>query len=220
MADVLTHPEEIPAPPPPGTADTVDELLTGLPAPPRARRRVLTALLTAIPVASLFLAWQLRDDVMYAMSSSTAVSLGDGRTADPGPVGLNRLVTVQATPRMAGAVTYARVMLPGESLVFPIAGREGEPIYVQVSRDGAEAMARGEFQGRLIRFGGAGGRYAAVGNFLHRALQAPVHGSTWLLVDGDTPRAMMWAPLVASLLVAMALSDLMFLRRLLRPAED
>ncbi len=211
-----THLDDLPAPPRPGEADAFDEVLAGLPAPPRARRRVLGVLLTAIPVAALFLAGQFRDDARYAMAPSVALDLGDGRSADLASVGPDRLVTVRATPSMAGAVTYSRLLWPGEHLVFPVAAREGAPLYVQVSEDGARAMARGEFTGRLTQFGSSGGRYAGVGAYLRGTLGAPVQGTTWLLVDGATPRRNVWAPVLASLLLAMALSDLALLRRLFR----
>ncbi len=212
-------PQDILEPVAPGTEDVIDEVLVGLPAPPRARRRVLTVLLTGISAASVFLAWELRDDVRYAMAPSAAVDLGDGRVADPGAVGANRYVTVQATPSMAGAVAYSRPLAPGgEHVVFPVAGRDGAgPLYIQVDRDG-EALSHGEYTGRLIPFSGAGGRYARVGRYLHDELNAPVQGTTWLLVDGAAPGSTAWAPVVASLLVALALSDLALLVRLMRPS--
>jgi hypothetical protein len=220
MSDTATHAHDIPAPPAPGTEELIDEALTGLPAPPRARRRVLSVLLSGIAVASLFLAWQLKDDAFYALSPTTPAALGDGRNATPETIGLNRLVTLRAAPSMAGAVQYSRWLFPGEHVVFPVAGREGgAALYVQVSRDGAEALARGEFQGRLIRFGGAGGRYAGVGNFLRDRMGVGVGGDTWLVVDGATPRAMLWAPALMTLLLALALSDLALLARLTRPSR-
>ena len=85
---------------------------------------------------------------------------------------------------------------------------------------GAQAMARGEFQGRLTRFGGAGGRYAGVGEYLHRSLRAPVSDDTWLLVDGATPTRNLWAPLLVTLLLAIALSDLGLLFKLFRPNRE
>ncbi len=218
-ATATTH--DIPAPPPPGTADVVDEMLTGLDAPPQARRRVLTVLLSAISIVSLFLAFQFRDDVGYAMASATPTDLGDGITASPTGAEGNHLVTLRARPLMAGAVTYSRVLLPGQHMVFPVAGREGQtPLYVQVSDDHREALTRGEFQGRLIPFRAAGGRYARVGEFVHDKFDPRVSGTTWLLVDGATPRSVMWAPFVVTLLVALALSDVLLMLRLLRPSKD
>lgn len=32
-------------------------------------------------------------------------------------------------------------------------------------------------------------------------------GATWLLVDGATPRSVMWAPFIVTLLLALAISD-------------
>jgi hypothetical protein len=180
----------------------------------------LGVLLTGISVASLFLAFQLRDDVRYAMASATPTLLGEGRTADlgSGSVAPNQYVTVRATASTAGAVTYARVLWPGEQVVFPVAGRDGEPLYVQVPNDGT-SLSRGEFTGRLVPFGAAGGRYAGVGRYLQGSLGAPVTGSTWLLVDGASPRGNLWAPVLASLLVALAVGDLGLLFRLFRGAR-
>ncbi len=220
MANASTAHDDLPAPSELDD-DALDAMLAELPAPPQTRRRVLTVLLTSISIASIFLATRFADDVRYAMSSSTPVSLGAGLTADPASVGADRYVTLQATPSMAGAVSYSRPLLPGQHLVFPVAGREGRgPIYVQVSREGEEALHRGEFQGRLVPFRGAGGRYAGVGRYVRSRLDATVNGETWLLVDGATPRSVMWAPFLVTFLVALALTDLALLRRLLRPAND
>lgn len=220
MSTHSTAHDHLPSAPGPDTETLIDEALVGLPAPPQARRRVLGVLLSGIAIASLLLAWQFRDDALYALSSSTAVPLGEGTTADPAHVGLNRYVSLTASPSMAGAVQYSRSLLPGEHLVFPVAGRiGGAPVYVQVSRDSADAMTRGEFRGRLIRFGGAGGRYAGVGRYLHDRMGVGVNGDTWLIVDGATPRSLLWAPAVLTLLLALAISDTALLARLLRPSK-
>jgi hypothetical protein len=215
MSNVITETDGLPPPPAPGTADAIDEALVGLPAPPRVRTRVLGVLLTAISALSLFLAWQLRDDVRYAFAPSTVIELSDGRTAAVGHLGPNRLVRIHATPQMAGAVRYTRPIFPGEHTVFPVAGRAGDALYVQTDGD----VAQGEFVGRLIPFAGAGGRYARVGHFIRDEFSAAVTGQTWLIVDGATPRTLWWAPVVASFLIALALSDLFLLFRLFRPIK-
>jgi hypothetical protein len=113
MTNAITDRDLIPAPPAPDRADEIDAALVGIPAPPRTRLRVLGGLLVAISAASSFLAWQLRDDVRYAFAPSTAVQLGDGRTAEVAALGPNRLVTVRATPQMADAVRYSRPLTLG-----------------------------------------------------------------------------------------------------------
>ncbi len=205
-----------PPPPAPELADQIDEALVGLPAPPRARTRILGGLLAAISVVSVLLAVQLRDDVGYFFASTTPTELGDGSATTVGHLGANRFVHLTASPQIAGAVLYSRLLVPGDHMVFPVAGRSGEPLYVQV--DGTQA-APGEFSGRLIPFAGAGGRYGAVGRFLSHAMGAPVDGHTWLIVAGVAPRSLWWAPLLCSLLLALALTDLWFLGRLFRRSE-
>ncbi|MBL8600855.1 MAG: hypothetical protein JNK72_02930 [Myxococcales bacterium] len=218
MSQATESVAEILLPPRPGEGDAVDEMLAGIAAPPQTRRWVLTGLLTGVALMSFALAFQLKDDARYAMASGTPRMLGAGRTVDAAALreAGNQYVSLQASPSMAGAVQYSRWLFPGEHLVFPVAGREGEALYVQVSADRAEAMSRGEFAGRLVPFEGAGGRYAPVGRYLHDRLGAPVQGRTWLVVDGAAPRNMMWAPPVVLLLLALGLSDVTVLVSLLR----
>ncbi len=213
------NPEDIlpPPPPAPDLGDAIDEALVGLPAPPRTRVRVLGALLGAISIASAGLAWQLRDDVRFAFTAPHAVELGDARTADLTGLAPNQLVHLRASPEMAGAVRYVRPLYPGEHLVFPVAGRATAPLYIQV--DGT-TVAPGDFTGRLIPFSGAGGRYARVGSYLQHNLGASVTANSYVIVTNVTPRSLWWAPALAAFLLALALSDLLFLGRLLRPADD
>ena len=213
-AKTATHDDLLP--PAPGLDDAIDDALVGLPAPPRVRVRVLGALLGAISLASAGLTWQLRDDVRFAFTAPTAVELGDARTVDVTEIAPNQLVHVHAAPEMAGAVRYTRPFYPGEHVVFPVAGRSGTPLYIQVDGDAAP----GDFTGRIIPFSGAGGRYARVGSYLQHDLGAAVSANSYLIVTGVTPRTMWWAPALAAFLLALALSDLAFLGRLLRPADD
>lgn len=203
-------------PPAPGLDDAIDEALVGLSAPPRTRVRVLGALLGAISIASIGLAWQLRDDVRFAFTAPHAVELGDARTAELTGLAPNQLVRLRASPEMAGAVRYVRPLYPGEHLVFPVAGR-ATPLYIQV--DG-NTVAPGDFTGRIIPFSGAGGRYARVGTYLQHNLGAAVTPNSCVIVTHVTPRSLWWAPALAAFLLALALGDLLFLGRLLRPADD
>jgi len=202
------------APPDPELADAVDAALVGLPAPPKTRVWVLVALLVALSQLSLFLAWQLRDDVRFAFASTEAVELGDARAIDPGVLRPGQLVRVHAAPQMAGAVRYHRLFWPGEFVVFPVAGRSGEAVYVQSASEQIEA---GAFTARVVRFGGAGGRYARVGDFLREQVGASVNAQSSLLIAGASPRSFLWAPALAALLLAITVTDLLFLVRLLRP---
>lgn len=217
MSNTASAPFEIPAPPEPGTAEVIDDLLVGLPAPPRARRRVLSLLLTAVSLCSLALATQFLDDTLYAFSSSTPIALGDGRTASLTQDLSNRYVTLHAVPSLAGAVTYSRWLFPGEHLVFPVAGRDGEPVYIQLSSSQRQALVHGDFHGRLVHFDSAGGRYTNVGRYLHNTLRAPVTPHTWLFIEDTAPQNLLWAPLTACFLIALSLTNLFLLRRLLRP---
>lgn len=210
---VGTAPPNPQAPAPPDSE--LDTELAALPAPPQTRVRVLGALLTAISVASLGLAWQLRDDVSFALSNSAPIVMGDARSAALSTAFSNRVVSLEVTPQMAGAVQYSR-LVGSEYLVFPVAGRTGESVYVQVSSDAVHA---GQITGRLLPFDGAGGRYARVGSFLRSEMQGSVSASTFLLIADATPAQFLWAPAVASLLIALALTDAGLMLRLFRKAK-
>jgi hypothetical protein len=206
-----------PVPPPSAPDEELDAELAALPAPPVARVRLLGALLGAISLASVGLAYQLRDDVAFAFAPATPVVLGDARTAAIPSALSNHVVTLRVAPQMAGAVRYTRPIAPGEALVFPVAGREGASVYVQMD---ARALHAGEVTGRLVPFSGAGGRYAQVGRFLRDEMSGRVSGDTFLLVADAAPRQYLWAPAVASLLLALALFDLGLIARLFRRVEE
>lgn len=202
-----------PTPQAPSPSDgDLDNELAALPAPPQTRVRVLGALLTAISAASIGLAVQLRDDVSFALSSSTPIAMGDARTAAFSEAFANRMVSIEVTPQLAGGVRYSR-LVGSEYLVFPAAGRSGEAVYVQVASDAVHA---GQITGRLIPFSGAGGRYSRVGSFLRSEMQGSVSGSTFLLIADATPAQYLWAPVVASILIALALTDAGLMIRLFR----
>jgi hypothetical protein len=203
--------------PPPAPDAELDAELAALPAPPQTRVRVLGALLGAISVVSLALAWQLRDDVAFAFSPAAPVVLGDATTAPISSALANRTVTVRVTPQMAGAVRYTRPITTGDYLVFPAAGRAGEALYVQV--DGS-AVHAGEVTGRLVPFSGAGGRYGRVGRFLREEMSGRVSGQTMLLVTEARPSQYLWAPAIASFLMALALFDLVMIGRLFKRIRD
>lgn len=206
------------APTPPSGPDAeLDRELADLPAPPQTRVRVLGALLGAISLVSVALSYQLRDDVAYAFSPAAPVVLGDATTATLPSTLANRTVTVRVTPQMAGAVRYTRPLTGGHYLVFPVAGRAGEALYVQVDNNEARA---GELTGRLVPFGGAGGRYNRVGRFLHDEMSGRVSGNTMLLISDARPSQYLWAPIAASFLMALALFDLVFIARLFKRVQD
>jgi hypothetical protein len=215
MSTTLTKTPSAPTPPP--SDSDLDSELAALPAPPRTRVRVLGALLGAISLVSVGLAAQLRDDVAFAFAPAAPVVLGDAATAAVPSALANRMVTFRVTPQMAGAVRYTRPLTMGDYLVFPVAGRAGEAIYVQV--DGA-AVHAGQVTGRLVPFSGAGGRYNRVGRFLRDEMSGRVSGQTMLLVSDARPSQYLWAPALASFLLALALFDLVMLARLFRRVEE
>jgi hypothetical protein len=206
----------VPTPPSPGDSE-LDAELAALPAPPQTRVRLLGALLGAISLVSVGLAFQLRDDVAFAFAPAAPVALGDARSAPISSTLVNRVVSLRVTPQMAGAVRYTRPITTGDYVVFPVAGRVGESVYVQV--DGS-AVHAGEVTGRLVPFSGAGGRYARVGSFLRQEMNSRVTGQTFLLVSDATPSQYLWAPAVVSLLLALALLDLGLIFKLFKRVDD
>lgn len=192
--------------------DAIDDVLVGLPAPPRARVRVLAVLLACMAVVSLALAARFRDDLAYAFTGQEALVAGDARTAELRPDLRNHFVEVAGVaPSMAGAVRYTRPLDAETRVVYPVAGRDGAMLFVDApERDGLT----GTFHGRLIRFEDAGGRYARIGRYLAGVMRQPVDGRTYLLVAHRTPDSYLWELVPFVLMLALALTDLTLLARL------
>ena len=195
--------------------DAVDEELLELPSPPQGRRFLALVLMAAVVVAASAIALSLRWDIAYFFSSDAMADLGDVMEVDPATLRTNAHVRIAGTPMVSRAVRYRRVLTGGEYVVFPLAGQR--TVYVHVE-DTTDAIARGEFTGRLVSFHQLGSRIGSVEGYLSEDLSLPVTGDSFILLADETPGSYAWALLLALLCVVFVLFDIVLFYRWFRPS--
>jgi hypothetical protein len=194
--------------------DEVDPELLALPAPPRGRRLGTLALMALVVVAAMALAVSLRHDLAYFFASSTTIDLGDVTGVDPAQLEPNSYVRITGTPMISKAVRYRRPIGGARYAVFPLAGQR--TIYVQVE-DRPDAIAHGEFSGRLVTFSQLGSRMTSVRDYLDEDMALPVSGESFLILADESPGSYGWALLLAALCALFVAIDVVLLLRWFRP---
>jgi hypothetical protein len=191
--------------PPRLLSDGVDPELIALPAPPQGQRILSLCLLLAVLVGGVALVLHLRADVAYGFAADRVTDIGDATKARLAALEPNTYVRVRGTPMLARMVRYERALSGQVYAVFPLAGQR--QIFVQVPiaalQDPARA-AQGEFSGRLMTFGGLGGRLRAVREYLATAMSLPVTAESFVVLAEEPPSAYGWALALSGLCSAIA----------------
>jgi len=169
--------------------------------------------MAAAVVAALGLALSLRLDMAFTLADRAPVDLGPVGDLSVEQLPVNAYVTLSGTPTIAHAVRFTRG-LGGDYRLFPLAGQR--LVYVQVA-DRTAAMARGQFTGRLVRFGDLGGRYAPVLDHLSRVAKQPVTRDSLVLLADEAPADYYWTWVVALFCVGFVALDSLFILRWFRP---
>jgi hypothetical protein len=176
-----------------GLEEEIDPELVALPAPARGERTFAVALLVFAGAAALAMAFALRRDVAYALSSRTAVSVGDLASANDATLSAyeNRFVRGEAVLGVAGAVRYTRPWVAGAFRTLPVAGRTDiwVDLRVPAGQDDRRWEPPRELAGRLVRFGGTGPRHRGLARAIEEMAHVVVPSNAWLLVDGEDPES-------------------------------
>lgn len=189
-------------------------------APPLSLRRWATFLVMAVTAAcALILAFMLRLDVAYVFSAQEPRPLGDVLAVSADSLPSNGYVRLRGVPMIAHSVRYQRALGGGEYVAFPLAGQREVWVQVPVEEGGDRdaAFQRSEFDGRLVRMGDLGGRFASVREYLAGPMRQPVDADTYVLLAEDTPSEAYWAIGLVLLLIAFVVVDAMLLLRWFRP---
>ncbi len=198
-----------------------DPDLASLPAPPRRERRLTAAVMASTLVASVVLAFALRGEVRYALSSSTPVEVGDLSRAAP-PELENRYVHATGLIATVGAIRYER-LLEGDSFrLAPLAGNPRVWVEVRVPEgmEGPKFAPPTSFVGRLVPFGAAGIRHAGLASSVAAAGGVAVPRDAYLLIDGASPRASRWSIAMVALLGYFAAWNALGLARMFKKVRD
>jgi hypothetical protein len=197
--------------------DDVDPELLELPDPPRRERTFTVLVLAVTAIASLAMAFALRGDARYAMSSPVAVDLGELRDVPPASLADNRFVHGRGMLGAAGAIRYERPFESDTYRVSPVAGRQDLWIEVRVpaGEESARYVPPTTFEGRLVRFDASGLRHRGLATAIADATGfAPANA--WLIVDGEPPDHARWAVALAALFLAFALWNVAAVAKLVR----
>ena len=202
-----------------GTPAASDHDLEALPAPRRPWRRATLAALGLSAVGSLALAYGVRGEALFALSSGPPRDLGELSQLHPSSAEANTWVRGSATLHADGAVHYAR---PLEQDTYRLAQVEGnEKLWVQVSvpddpadPEGAHFVPPTSFVGRLIPVSRAGLRHSVVRAAVADAGQGKVADDAWLLVDGEAPQTTRWALGLVGLFLGFAAFNVVGLAKL------
>jgi hypothetical protein len=176
-----------------GVEEDIDPELLALPAPARRERTFAVIVLVFAGVAALAMTFALRRDVAYALSSRSAASVGDLRSATDATLAAheNRFVRAEAILGMAGSIRYERPWVARAFRALPVAGRTD--VWVDLRVPAVEDSERWEppreFAGRLVRFGGAGPRHRGLARAIEETAHVGVPSTAWLLVDGEDPES-------------------------------
>lgn len=205
---------------PPQAKDELDPELLALPDPPRKGRTVTLLVLAAAVVASLAMTFALRRDVAYAFSRSSALEVGELRTASPTTLAEseNRQVRAEGMLGAAGSILYERPFTDDTFRALPVAGRNDAWVEVRVpaGKENNRWEPPRTFSGRLVRFESAGPRHRGLAQAIETATYAPVPENAWLLVDGDTPASTRGSAALAALFLGFAMWNVLAMIRLVR----
>ncbi|HEX3769992.1 MAG TPA: hypothetical protein VHV30_03970 [Polyangiaceae bacterium] len=205
------------------SADAPDPELEALPAPPRRARTFTVVALGLGAVAALLVAFGLRHEAAYALTSETPVNLGDLRSASDMSLAEseNRPVRGEAMLGAAGGIRYERPFGEGSFRALPVVGRANPlDMWVEVRVPAGEENGRWEpprsFSGRLVRLDASGPRHRGLPDAIEQATQAHVPSGAWLVVDGEEPADARWSILLGGMFLGFAAWNGVVIARILR----
>jgi hypothetical protein len=175
-------------------------------------------------IAALALAYGLRHDVAYALSSGPPAELGDLTRLSRAslPALRNRWVRAEATLSPTVAVRYARPLEAGSYRVAQVSGQPNVWVQIRVPADmeGPHFVPPTSFMGRILPLAAGGVRLQGVERAMQLASGGRDVSDAWLLVDDEAPHGLRWSLGVVSLLIGFACFNVWGLVRLLRPVHD
>jgi len=220
--DPLSKPSPRPRPPfgaDPAGEDDVDPELVALPPPARGQRQATVALLMLVALTASAMAYSMRGEAAYALTSSAAErDLGDLYAFDAAGVAPNRHVRAHGTLGGVLAVRFERPFESDTYRVSPVMGRRDLWVEVRVpsGEEGGRYVPPTSFSGRLVRWSASGVRHRGLESAVDELTGEAIPANAWLLVDGESPGSARWALALAVIFAGFAVWSLMTIARLLR----
>lgn len=194
-----------------------DPELLALPAPSKRARTATVGLMLVTAALALWMAFSLRGEASYALSSGDPAEVGDLTSAElPSSLG-NQYVRASALLGTAGAIKYGRAAEGDSFRLAPVAGRPNVWVEMRVPEgfEGPRFVPPTLFAGRLVPFSAAGIRHSGLAASVAKQSQVTVPADAWLLIDGSSPRTARWAVALVALFGAFAAWNLASVYRIL-----
>lgn len=217
--DVSTHPSQ--ALPAVNRLEPDPELLA-LPAPPKRERGITVATMALTALAAALLAWSLRSEARYALTSGAPTSVGDFTKLTLDDAMKNRYVEGSALLGTQGAIRYGRAAESDTFRLAPVAGNPKLFVEIRVPEgfEGPRFIPPRSFAGRLVPFSESGLRHAGLSDAIAEKGNTQVPPDAWIVIDGSSPRASRWALMLVVLFGAFALWNAIGVVRLLARVKD
>ena len=194
--------------------------LSNAPAPKRTERTLTVAVMSLTALLTAWLAWSLRGEAAYALTSQTPVELG----------------TLTAQDKYAGSFVRGRADLQGtptagyrrpfESDAYRVSQSKGSNIWVvygvPAALDGPRFVPPALVAGRLVRADALGVRFGGIeAAIAELGGKGTANQPIWVLIDGEDPEGMTWVlGLEGLLLLFIAFNVLSIVRVMRRMGHD
>jgi len=220
--DLRDLPEGAPSLLPPALDQDDAAVLDAAPAPPRRERTATVLLMLLTAIAAAVMAFALRGEARYAVTSGQPQEIGDLATLQPGSDLANRYVRASGLLGTHGAIRYGRAAEGDSFRLAPIAGNPRILVEIRVPEgfEGPRFVPPTTFAGRLVPLADAGVRHVGLADTVRDETKVEVPRDAWILIDGSSPRASRWAVALALLFVAFAGWNLLGVARLLSRVRD
>jgi len=173
-------------------------------------------------LAAALLAWSLRSEARYALTSGAPTSVGDFTKLTLDDTMKNRYVEGVALLGTEGAIRYGRAAESDTFRLAPVAGNPKLFVEIRVPEgfEGPRFIPPRSFAGRLVPFADSGLRHAGLSDTIVEKGSTTVPKDAWIIVDGSSPRASRWALMLVVLFGAFSLWNVIGVVRLLARVKD
>lgn len=205
-------------------AECSDPELEQLPAPRHPWRRTTILTLILCFCASLALLFGLRGELVYSIRSGQPRSAGGLASLSlDGPLA-NQWVQADGDLEEHGGIRYARPFESDTFRLVPVRGnhRIWVQIRVPVGFEDEHFVPPNSFIGRLAPMKSLGLRYSAIPEAILDAgwPKGQLADDAWILIDGESPKAIRWVLALSLVLVGFAGFSLWATTAALRPARS
>jgi hypothetical protein len=201
-----------------------DPDLLALPAPPKRERTATVVMMLVTAAAAVAMAFALRGEARYAVTSGQPESIGELSALEPGAQAqlANRYVRASALLGIEGAIRYGRAAEGDSFRLAPVVGNRKIWVEIRVPEglEGPRFVPPTSFAGRLVPFRDAGLRHAGLAAAVRERTKVSIEPDAWILIDGSSPRASRWALALALIFVGFAAWNVAGVARVLKRVRD